>query len=52
MANNVDPDQMPHYAASDLGLRCLLKPVCPSTLRKCGGFSQAWAHMYMWYRTR
>ena len=23
-ANSVDPDQTPHYAASDLGLRCLL----------------------------
>ena len=23
MANNVDPDQMPHYVASDLGLHCL-----------------------------
>ena len=22
-ANNVDPDQMPHYVASDLGLHCL-----------------------------
>ena len=23
--NNVDPDQMPHFAASDLGLYCLLR---------------------------
>ena len=23
-ANNEDPDQMPHYVASDLGLHCLL----------------------------
>ena len=23
LANNVDPDQMPHYVASDLGLYCL-----------------------------
>ena len=22
LANNVDPDQMPHYVASDLGLHC------------------------------
>ena len=22
-ANSVDPDQMPHYLASDLGLQCL-----------------------------
>ena len=27
MANNVDPDQMPHSSASDLGLHCLLVPV-------------------------
>ena len=25
LANNVDPDQMPHYVASDLGLHCLPK---------------------------
>ena len=24
LANNVDPDQTPHYVASDLGLHCLL----------------------------
>ena len=23
LANNVDPEQMPHYVASDLGLLCL-----------------------------
>ena len=23
LANNEDPDQMPHYVASDLGLHCL-----------------------------
>ena len=23
IANNVDPDQIPHYVASDLGLHCL-----------------------------
>ena len=23
LANNVDPDQMPHYVTSDLGLHCL-----------------------------
>ena len=27
MANSVDPDQMPHSVASDLGLHCLLRPV-------------------------
>ena len=30
----MDPDQTPHYAASDLGLHCLLKHVCPNTLDK------------------
>ena len=30
MANSVDPDQMPHSAASDLDLQCLLQPVCPN----------------------
>ena len=25
MANTVDPDQTPHYVASDLGLHCLSK---------------------------
>ena len=29
LANNVDPDQMPHYVASDLGLHCL--PICIDT---------------------
>ena len=28
MANSVDPGQMPQNAASDLGLHCLLRPVC------------------------
>ena len=23
LANNIDPDQRPHYVASDLGLQCL-----------------------------
>ena len=31
VVNSVDPDQMPHYVASDLGLHCLLTPVCPNT---------------------
>ena len=29
MAKSVHPDQMPHSAASDLGLRCLQRPICP-----------------------
>ena len=28
VANSVDPDQMPQNVASDLGLHCLLSPVC------------------------
>ena len=31
VANNVDTDQTPRSAASDLGLHCLLRPVCPNT---------------------
>ena len=31
MENNVDPDQTPRSAASDLGLHCLLRHVCPNT---------------------
>ena len=27
----IDPDQMPYFAASDLGLHCLLRPVCPNS---------------------
>ena len=36
MANNVDPDQMPHSVASDLGLHCLLRLSCPNTLGNYG----------------
>ena len=31
MANSVDPDQMPHSVASDLGLHCLQRPIRPNT---------------------
>ena len=34
--NSVDPDQMPHSVASDLGLHCLLRSVCPTTKDKYG----------------
>ena len=27
LANNVEPDQMPHNVASDLGLHCLLMTI-------------------------
>ena len=30
VANSVGPDQTPRSAASDLGLHCLLRPVCPN----------------------
>ena len=30
VANSVDRDQTPRSAASDLGLYCLLRPVCPN----------------------
>ena len=32
MTNNVDPDQTPRSAASDLGLHCLQMPVCINTI--------------------
>ena len=31
IANSIDTDQMPYYAASDLVLHCLQRPICPST---------------------
>ena len=33
-ANSADPDQTPRSAASDLGLHCLLRPVCLCPNRK------------------
>ena len=36
MVNSVDPDQTPRSAASDLGLHCLLRLICPYTLSKYG----------------
>ena len=36
VANRVDPDEMLHYAASHLGLCCLLRPVCPNTYGEYG----------------
>ena len=32
MANSIDPDKTLRSSASDLGLHCLLRPVCPDTL--------------------
>ena len=34
MANSVDHDEIPHSAASHLGLHCLLRPVGPNTYGK------------------
>ena len=39
MANSVDPDQMPHSVASDLGLHCLQKPICSNTYGYYGTIS-------------
>ena len=36
MANGTAPDQSLHIAASDLGLHCLLMPICQNTLGKYG----------------
>ena len=33
VANSVDPDQMPHFAASDQGLHCLLTGLSVQILR-------------------
>ena len=37
--NSVDTNQMPHSMTSDLGLHCLLRPLCPKTQVKHGTFS-------------
>ena len=36
MAKSVDPDETPRSAASQLGLYCLLRPVCLNTYGKYG----------------
>ena len=37
MANSVDPDQTASSKKqSDLGLHCLLRPICPNTLNLYG----------------
>ena len=40
VANSVDPGQMPHFVASDLGLHCLLRPLCLNTYGRYGIFSE------------
>ena len=40
MANSVDPGQTPHAAASDLGLQCLHRPVCPIIIGQYGNFAE------------
>ena len=57
MANSADPDQMPRSVASDQGLHCLPRPVCPKTIRVnmvfqvrtfcfCVGFTVAFGAMF------
>ena len=36
VANIVDPDETPQFAASHLGLHCLLRPVRPNSYGKYG----------------
>ena len=36
VANSVDPEEITHFAASHLGLHCLLRPVCLNTYDKYG----------------
>ena len=43
VANNVDLDQMLQNVTSDLGLHCLLKPVCLNTWEKYG-YLIKWNH--------
>ena len=33
MAKSVDPDKMLLFVASDLGLHCLQRPICPNVFR-------------------
>ena len=40
MASSVDPDEMPHSAASHLCLHCFLRPVCPNTYGMFGTFGK------------
>ena len=41
VANSVDPDQTPHYVASDLGKNCLLRLVSPNTNGEYMVFAQS-----------
>ena len=45
IANNVDPDQMPHFVASDLGLHCL--PMTLSWFTSKNGLN--WKNMILQY---
>ena len=47
MAKSVDPDQMTHFVVSALGLHCLQRPICPSTLGYYGSpfFQKKWCAM-------
>ena len=39
MVNSVDSDQMSHSAVPDLGLHCLLRPICLNTSGYYGNYS-------------
>ena len=46
MANSVDPDQMPHSVASDLGLHCLQRPFCPNTYSYYGSLKKPGCYVH------
>ena len=41
VANSADIGQTPRPAASDLGLHCLLRPVCPNAWSKYGNLNNS-----------
>ena len=51
LANNVDPDQMPHYVASDLGLYCLPLALFTGFQARMGQpfFDQITIKFYLYY---
>ena len=50
MTNSADPDQMQHSAVSDLGLQCLLRPVCPNAKDEYGIDNFLFStQTYYWY---
>ena len=45
VSNSTDPYQLPHSALSDLGLQCLIRPICPNKHRSLK--SQSEMHVKM-----